>query len=109
MKYRPGFNPESDDACLKDDFLEIGGGVWGGHDSKTGTKACQNAPTTNDYIKEHAIYSILVVDLLTGNTTPIEMVYPLAYVNRVFVSKLKIYEKRKYRCYKPFTEVKVAQ
>ena len=109
MKYRPEFKPDADDACLQDDFLEIGGGVWGGRDSKTGTKTCQNAPTSNDYIKEHAIQSILVVDLLTGNTTPIEMVYPLGYINRVFVSKLKIYEKRKYRCYKPFTEVKVAQ
>ena len=109
MPYRTGFKPYDEDACLEDDFLEVGGGVWGGKDSKTGTKTCQVAPSDNAYVSEHAIHSILVVDLLTGNTTPIPLVYPLPYINRVFISKLKIYEKRKYRCYKPFTEVKVAQ
>ncbi len=108
MKYRSDFKPHDNDACLEDDFLEVGGGVWGGRDSKSGTKPCQNAPTDNAYVKENSIHSLLVVDLLTGNTTPIPLTYPLPYINRVFVSKLKIYEKRKYRCYKTFTEVKVA-
>ena len=105
MPYRSDFRPLDDDACLEDDFLEVGGGVWGGKSSKDGSKPCQNAPTTNTYIKEHAIHSVLVVDLLTGNTTSIPMVYPIGYINRIFVSKLKVYEKRKYRCYKPFEEI----
>lgn len=109
MPYRAGFKPDDEDACLDDDFLEFGGGVFGGRDSKTGTKSCQSAPSDNTYIKDHSVHSILVIDLLTGNTTPIPLVYPLPYANRIFVSKLKIYEKRKYRCYKPFAEVKVAQ
>lgn len=109
MQYRPGFRPYDEDACLEDDFIEVGGGVWGGKDSKTGTKSCQGALADNTYIQQNAIYSVIVVDLLTGNTTPIPLVYPLPYINRVFISKLKIYEKRKYRCYKPFTEVKIAQ
>jgi hypothetical protein len=91
-------------ACREDDWVEWGGGVFGGKNSKTG----EICATPNDsYVVENAIYNILVKDLLTGSITPIPLVYPLAYPNRIFISKLNVYEKRKYRCYDDFPLYKV--
>ena len=101
MEYAPGFDKNSKTACLDDDWAEWGGGVFGGKNSKTGT-TCQTPD--DDFVKKHAIYKIMVKDLLTGNITPIPLVYPLPYPNRVFISKLKLYELRKYRCYNKFSE-----
>jgi hypothetical protein len=84
-----------------DDWVEWGGGVFGGKHSKIGTASS----SPNDaYVKENAVYNVMIKDLLTGSITTIPMVYPLPYPNRVFVSKLKVYEKRKYRCYEEFPE-----
>lgn len=82
-----------------DDWVEWGGGVFGGHDSKTG-EACLS-PNDN-YVKENAVTKVIIKDLLTGAIVPIPLVYPLPFPNRVFISKLKVYEKRKYRCYNDF-------
>lgn len=88
-------------ANREDAWVEWGGGVFGGKDSLSG----QSCSKPNDsYVKNNAVYNILVKDLLTGAITPIPLVYPLAYPNRIFISKLKVYEKREYRCYKDFSE-----
>lgn len=88
-----------DALCLYDDWVEIGGGVHGGRGSKDGKKCYQ--PDDN-YVKEHAITEVVVKDLLTGATIDIPLVYPLPYPNRIYIAKLKLYEKRKYRCYLDF-------
>jgi len=102
MDDAPGFDRDNTaTACIDDDWSEWGGGVYGGKASKTGTP-CQ---IPNDsFVKSKAVYKVIVKDLLTGNITPIPLVYPLPYPNRVFVSKLKLYELRKYRCYDEFNE-----
>ena len=89
----------TENSCLDDDLVEWGGGVFGGKGSKDG-KPCI-APD-DAHVQKMAIYNVLVRDLLTGSITPIPLVYPLAYPNRIYVSKLNVYEKRKYRCYQPF-------
>lgn len=103
MDDAPGFDRDNNEtACINDAWTEWGGGVFGGQNSMTGTP-CQTPD--DDFVKSHAVYNVMVKDLLTGNTTPIPLVYPLAYPNRVFVSKLRLYELRKYRCYDDFSEV----
>lgn len=82
-----------------DDWVEIGGGVYGGRYSQSG--AAVHSPD-DSYVKKNAIASIIVKDLLIGTITPIQMVYPIAYPNRIYISKLDVYEKRKYRCYDEF-------
>lgn len=83
--------------CLKDNLVDYGGGVFGGKNSTTGT-ACQQQ-SSGAYAKSKAIKRIVVKDMLTDVFTVIPLVYPLGYPNRVFVSKLKLYENRKYFCY----------
>lgn len=86
-------------ACREDDWVEWGGGVYGGRDTKKGTScASPNSSSTQNT----AIYNVLIRDLLTGGITPMPLVYPIAYPNRIFLSKLNVYEKRKYRCYEDF-------
>jgi hypothetical protein len=88
-------------ANREDMWVEWGGGVYGGRETNTG----QTSSVPNDtYVKNNAVYKVIVRDLLTGSVTPIPMVYPLPYANRIFISKLKVYEYRKYRCYDPFNE-----
>jgi hypothetical protein len=105
MQLAPGMEDDSTNskkANREDMWVEWGGGVYGGKDSLTGEKVL----VPNDsFVKDHAVYSIIVKDLNTGTISPIPLVYPLAYPNRVFVSKLKVYEKRKYRCYNEFPDV----
>lgn len=86
-------------ANREDAWVEWGGGVFGGKGSKTGIAS--SVPNDN-YVKENSVTRILIKDLLTGAIIPIEMVYPLPYPNRIYVSKLKVYEHRKYRCYEEF-------
>lgn len=86
-------------SCKEDEWAEWGGGVYGGKASKTGG-ACSSP--SDSHVKGHPVTRIIVKDLLTGMVTNIPLVYPLPYPNRVFVSKLKLQEKRIYRCYKPF-------
>jgi len=88
-----------DKACKEDDFVAWGGGVYGGRASRTG-ESCAGENTT--YVKNHKVVRVLIKDLLTGQVTNVPLVYGLGYPNRVFISKLKLREKRKYRCYKPF-------
>lgn len=83
-------------AGREDDWVEWGGGVYGGKNSKTGSSL--NSPN-DEYVKNNAVDKVIVKDLLNGTIMPIKMVYPLPYPNRVFVAKLKVYENRKYRCY----------
>lgn len=83
-----------------DDWVEWGGGVFGGKNSKT--SASLNVPN-DEYVINNAIDKVIVKDLLNGTIMPIKMVYPLPYPNRVYVSKLKVYENRKYRCYGSYT------
>lgn len=84
--------------CLNDDFVDYGGGVYGNKGSKSG-KTCQSPSAGNAYQINHAIKRVVVKDLLTGTFTTIPLVYPLGYPNRVFISKLKLYENRIYHCY----------
>lgn len=85
--------------CFDDPLVEWGGGVHGGK-SNLRNESCS---VPNDaFVKSKAVYKVVIKDLLTGQVTPIPLVYPLAYPNRVFASKLKIMEHRKYRCYDPF-------
>jgi len=87
-------------ACLDDDFVEWGGGVYGGHGSKD-NKSC--SIPNDSYSKSHAVYTVIIKDLFTGVTTRVPLVYPIDYPNRIYISKLHVYEHRVYRCYKPFT------
>lgn len=82
-----------------DPWVEWGGGVFGGRASVSGEAL--TSPDDN-YVIDNAVTSVIVKDLLTGAITPIAMVYPLPYPNRVFLSKLNVYEHRKYRCYDSF-------
>ncbi|MDD3466356.1 MAG: conjugal transfer protein TraN [Campylobacterales bacterium] len=97
MNLAPGVN--STTAARDDDWVEIGGGVFGGRGSKSGVAV---SSPNDSYVKTNAITSILVKDLIMGTVTPIPMVYPMAYPNRIYLSKLDVYEKRKYRCYYDF-------
>jgi len=84
--------------CLKDDWTEYGGGVYGAKDSISGTP-CQKPTVSGSVQKSRAIAKIMVKDQLTGVFTHIPLVYPLGYPNRVFISKVKTYENRVYHCY----------
>lgn len=86
-------------ACREDDWVDWGGGVYGGKDSKTGG-ACSSPNDT--YAKGNCVKRLIVKDLLTGAITTIPLVYPLPYPNRIFISKLQLQESRKYRCYGSF-------
>jgi len=97
----PGFNYDDNTSCMDDDWTEIGGGIHGNKNAKGRT----NCKSPNDtYVKENIITKVIVKDLLTGNITPIPLIYALAYPNRIYISKLKLYELRKYRCYTNFNE-----
>lgn len=102
MTLAPGIKEDEKDdqnAARNDMWVEFGGGVYGGRDSNSG----EAVQSPNDaYVKENAIYNVVVKDLLTGSVTPIPLSYPLPYANRIFISKLKVYENRKYRCYDDF-------
>jgi hypothetical protein len=87
-----------DTLCLNDNWTEYGGGVHGGKASLTGT-ACQEPSAGSTYQKSKAIKRVVVKDMLTGSFTVIPLVYPLGYINRVFISKVKLYENRVYNCY----------
>ena len=86
-------------ACREDDWVEWGGGVHGGRASKKGTPC---AVPNQSKMMSNTVYTILIKDLLTGGITPMPLVYPIAYPNRIFLSKLNVYERRKYRCYQDF-------
>lgn len=107
MKLAPGMNDDivNEDgtktikANRDDMWVEWGGGVYGGKSSKTG----EPSSSPNDgYVKNNSVTKIIIKDLLTNNIVPLSLVYPLPYPNRIFVSKLKVYEYRKYRCYDDF-------
>jgi len=101
MTVRGDFTDE-DMVCMDDDWVEWGGGVWPGHKSRDANQPCYNPDAGGNFATAHAVTLVVIKDLFTGVTTRVPLVYPLAYPNRVFVSKLKVYEHRKYRCYKPF-------
>ena len=84
--------------CLRDNWTEYGGGVYGGKGSVSGT-ACQEPSSGSTYQKSKAIKRVVVKDMLTNSFTVIPLVYPLGYPNRVFISKVKLYENRIYHCY----------
>ena len=86
-------------AARTDTWVEWGGGVYGGRQSQDGRPTSK---PKDSYVKENAVTNIIVKDLLTGAITPIPLTYPMAYPNRFFVSKLKVYEYREYRCYDEF-------
>lgn len=88
-------------ANREDNWVEWGGGVFGGRHSTKGTSVLK---PNDSYVKQNAVHSVIIKDLITGAITPIPLVYPLPYPNRVFVSKLNVYEKRKYRCYNDFPD-----
>lgn len=97
MKLASGITEEN--ANRTDPWVEWGGGTFGGRNSMNG----QVVASPNDaFVKDNAVTNIIVKDLIMGAITPITMVYPLPYPNRIFASKLKVYEHRKYRCYSPF-------
>lgn len=94
MKLATGINDNAGNK--EDDWTEWGGGVYGGKNTLTG--ATVQSPV-DDYVKSNALDKVIVKDNITGAITPIKMVYPMPYPNRIFISKLKTYENRKYRCY----------
>lgn len=99
LSVAPGLDENNKETlCLNDDWVEYGGGVYGGKKSRTGEE-CQNPTTDTNYLKTKAIKRIVVKDMITGSFTVIPLVYPLGYPNRVFVSKLNLYEDRLYHCY----------
>lgn len=102
MELAPGM--DKDKACLDDDFVEWGGGVYGGKGSKTGDTC---AVPDDSFSASHAVYSVIVKDLFTGVTTRVPLVYPIDFPNRVFISKLHVYEHRVYHCYEPFSKPKL--
>ncbi|MBW6487541.1 hypothetical protein [Sulfurimonas sp.] len=94
----PELNANNEDSlCLQDNFVDYGGGVYGNKGSKTG-EYCQ-AQASGTYSKSKAIKRVIIKDMLTSTYTVIPLVYPLGYPNRVFISKLKLYENREYFCY----------
>lgn len=97
MALAPGISESN--AGRNDDWVEWGGGVFGGRGSKTGGSL---ASPNDAYVIANSVTNIIVKDLLTGQITPLTLVYPLPYPNRIFISKLKVYEHRKYRCYNEF-------
>jgi len=97
-------NIPEENANREDMWVEWGGGVYGGKDSITGTA---NASPNDSYVKDNAVTNIIAKDLLTGAIVPIPLTYPMPYPNRVFISKLKVYEYRKYRCYDDFAPFSV--
>ncbi|MFA6195333.1 MAG: hypothetical protein WC656_01660 [Sulfurimonas sp.] len=84
--------------CLNDNWADYGGGVYGGKASVSGTP-CQEPSIGNTYQKSKAIKRVVVKDMLTNSFTVIPLVYPLGYPNRVYISKVKLYEDRVYHCY----------
>lgn len=98
MELSPEHNAST--ACLDDDWVEWGGGVFKGHSSTISDKTCDDA--NDNWVRDHAVYNIVIMDNFTGVQTRVPLVYPLAYPNRIFISKLKLYETRKYRCYSSF-------
>lgn len=91
-------------ACREDDFVEWGGGVWSSPSGSKGDMSGCSAPN-DSYAKQNSAYNIVVKDLLTGSVTPIHLVYPLPYPNRIFISRLNVVENRKYRCYDQWPEL----
>jgi len=102
MAAKPEFTDEAM-LCRDDDWVEWGGGVFGGHQSRDESSPCYSPEDMGGYSANHAVTLVVIKDLFTGVTTRVPLVYPLPYPNRVFVSKLKVYEHRVYHCYKPFT------
>lgn len=105
MSLAAGMNDgDKSEACREDDFVEWGGGVYGSLKGSKGDMVGCSSP--NDaFVKSNKAYNIVVKDLLTGSITPIRLVYPLPYPNRIFVSKLNVLEDRKYRCYDDFPNI----
>lgn len=97
MPLAPGISESA--AGRTDDWVEWGGGVYGGRGSISGASV---ASPNDSYVSANAVTNIIVKDLLMNTITPIALVYPLPYPNRIFVAKLNVYENRKYRCYNDF-------
>lgn len=95
----PGRAENDPKNCFSDDLVEPGGGVWGGKQSWTG-EDCYFPD--DEYAKAHAIYSVIIKDVLTEKVTTIPLAYPMIYLNRIYAAKMKIYEKRDYCCYDDF-------
>lgn len=105
MVLSPGMvEGNTSNACREDDLVDWGGGVWASPNGSKGNLSGCSSPD-DSHAKANSAYNIVVKDLLTGTVTPIKLVYPLPYPNRIFVSKLNIVENRKYRCYDPFPDV----
>ena len=102
MQLAPGLTKSN--ACLDDAFVEWGGGVYGGRNSTSGNSC--HVPD-DSFSKNHAVYTVIVKDLFTGVTTRVPLVYPIVYPNRIYISKLHVYEHRIYHCYEPFTAPKM--
>ncbi len=106
-------------ACL-DDMAEVGCGVHGNHALKdsisnknlllstpinnkqfcTGSN-CINVPEPRkDFVQEHAIDHIIITNYTDNKVINIKLVYPLAQMNQIYISKLDLYRKLAYECYK---------
>lgn len=79
-----------------DPFSPIGGGTLFGISFVNGT----NTDFTRDlnYIREKSIYSIAVIDKITGVVTTKKLEFPLPFLNRIFYGYLKSVETRRYKC-----------
>lgn len=96
MKLSPKIQPAT--SGINDKWVEIGGGIYGGR-TKDGHKVQR---PDREFVKENAITSILIKNIANGSVTPIVLAFPLIFPNKISISKLNAYEKRKYRCYNNF-------
>lgn len=105
MQLSPGMTDgNTSNACREDDLVDWGGGVWSCPNGSKGDMSGCSAPD-DTHSKANSAYNVVVKDLLTGTVTPIHLVYPLPYPNRIFISRLNVVENRKYRCYNEFPDV----
>lgn len=94
-------------ACLSDPMAEVGGGVSGAYYElgSTGTHigfACDQADFA--YTQEHAITRLTVKATNTDQSFTIDLIKPMSYLNRAYLSTLDVSEAREYRCYSAFED-----
>jgi len=106
-------------ACL-DDLAEVGCGVHGQYALKNsisnknlllstpinnhqtcGGGNCISVPEPRlDFVENHAIDHIIITNYTNSRVINIKLVYPLAQMNQIYISKLDLYRKLAYECYK---------
>jgi hypothetical protein len=90
-------------ACRYDLMVEWGGGISGIYYENNTTGQNQNCQKSHDdYVKTNSATKISIRSLSTDRPHIIELVKPLPFANRVFLTTLNEKEVREYRCYDDF-------